>query len=124
LLVRSAVTTSEAQRRSTSTAVAAATTAAVNALADAGLAWSDVAIVNTHNPFAINDLWFAQQTGFALDKMNPFGCSLVYGHPQGPTGLRGIVELVEALRLRGGGVGVFTGCAAGDTGAALVLRVE
>ena len=56
--------------------------------------------------------------------MNPFGCSLVYGHPQGPTGLRGIVELVEALRLRGGGVGVFTGCAAGDTGAALVVRVE
>ena len=102
----------------------AATTAALNALSDAGLAWSDVAIVNTHNPFAINDLWFAQQTGFALEKMNPFGCSLVYGHPQGPTGLRGIVELVEALRLRGGGVGVFTGCAAGDTGAALVVRVE
>jgi acetyl-CoA C-acetyltransferase len=102
----------------------AATTAAVIALHDAGLTWSDVAIVNTHNPFAINDLWFSQQTGFALEKMNPFGCSLVYGHPQAPTGLRGIVELVEALRLQGGGVGVFTGCAAGDTGAALVVRVE
>ncbi len=102
----------------------AATTAAVKALGDAGLSWRDVAIVNTHNPFAINDLWFAQQTGFALEDMNPFGCSLVYGHPQAPTGLRGIVELVEALRLRGGGVGVFTGCAAGDTGAALVLRVD
>ncbi len=102
----------------------AATTAAVNALHDAGLAWSDVAIVNTDNPFAINDLWFAQQTGFALEKMNPFGCSLVYGHPQAPTGLRGIVELVEALRMQGRGVGVFTGCAAGDTGAALVLRVD
>ena len=102
----------------------AATTAAANALHDAGLAWRDVAIVNTHNPFAINDLWFAQQTGFALEKMNPFGCSLVYGHPQAPTGLRGIVELVEALRLQGGGIGVFTGCAAGDTGAALVLRVD
>ena len=102
----------------------AATTAAINALNDAGLAWRDVAIVNTHNPFAINDLWFAQQTGFALEKMNPFGCSLVYGHPQAPTGMRGIVELVEALRRQGGGVGVFTGCAAGDTGAALVLRVD
>jgi acetyl-CoA C-acetyltransferase len=56
--------------------------------------------------------------------MNPFGCSLVYGHPQAPTGMRGIVELVEALRRQGGGVGVFTGCAAGDTGAALVLRVD
>jgi len=102
----------------------AATTAALNALSDAGLSWADVAIVNTHNPFAVNDLWFAGQTGFALEAMNPFGCSLVYGHPQGPTGLRGIVELVEALRLRGGGVGVFTGCAAGDTGAALVLRLD
>jgi len=56
--------------------------------------------------------------------MNPFGCSLVYGHPQAPTGLRGIVELVESRRQGGGGVGVFTGCAAGDTGAALVLRVD
>jgi len=102
----------------------AATTAAQNALRDAGLAWGDVAIVNTHNPFAVNDLWFAQQTGFALERMNPYGCSLVYGHPQGPTGMRGIVELVEALRREGGGVGVFTGCAAGDTGAALVLRVD
>lgn len=102
----------------------AATIAAVNALDDAGLAWRDVAIVNSHNPFAVNDLWFARQTGFALERMNPYGCSLVYGHPQAPTGMRGIVELVEALRLRGGGVGVFTGCAAGDTGAALVLRVD
>ena len=102
----------------------AATIAAVNALDAAGLAWRDVAIVNSHNPFAVNDLWFARQTGFALERMNPYGCSLVYGHPQAPTGMRGIVELVEALRLRGGGVGVFTGCAAGDTGAALVLRVD
>jgi len=102
----------------------AATTAAQNALRDAGLGWADVAVVNTHNPFAVNDLWFARETGFALERMNPYGCSLVWGHPQAPTGLRGIVELVEALRVAGGGVGVFTGCAAGDTGAALVLRVD
>jgi acetyl-CoA C-acetyltransferase len=102
----------------------AATTAAQNALRAAGLSWSDVAVVNTHNPFAVNDLWFVQQTGFALERINPYGCSLVYGHPQAPTGMRGIVELVEALRREGGGVGVFTGCAAGDTGAALVLRVD
>jgi len=28
------------------------------------------------------------------------------------------------MRMQGGGVGVLTGCAAGDTGAALVLRVD
>jgi acetyl-CoA C-acetyltransferase len=52
------------------------------------------------------------------------GCSLVYGHPQGPTGAGLIVELLHTPRLRGGGIGLFTGCAAGDTGAAVVVRVE
>ena len=102
----------------------AATTAAQRALADAGLTIADVKYVVSHNPFAVNDLWFEQQTGFPLERMNPYGCSLIYGHPQGPTGLRGIAELAHALREDGGGIGVFTGCAAGDTGAALVLRVD
>jgi hypothetical protein len=30
--------------------------------------------------------------------------------------MRAIVELAEALRMQGGGVGMFTGCAAGDMG--------
>jgi acetyl-CoA C-acetyltransferase len=98
--------------------------AARAALEAAGIDIKDVDVVTTHNPFAVNDLWFSRQTGFPLERMNPFGCSLVYGHPQGPTGLRLIAELIETLRARGGGVGLFTGCAAGDTGAAVVLRVE
>ncbi len=102
----------------------AATLAAQRALASAGVGIEQVKVVTTHNPFAVNDLWFAQQTGYALERMNPFGCSLIFGHPQAPTGLRSIIELVHALRELGGGVGMFTGCAAGDTGAALVIRVE
>ncbi len=51
------------------------------------------------------------------------GSPLIYGHPQGPTGTRLIVELIEELALRGGGYGLFSGCAAGDTGMALVLKV-
>jgi acetyl-CoA C-acetyltransferase len=97
--------------------------AAQAALRDAGLAISDIDIVKSHNPFVVNDLWFALETGVDADAMNPYGCSLIYGHPQGPTGARGIVELVHALEERGGGRGLFTGCAAGDTGAALVLEV-
>jgi acetyl-CoA acetyltransferase family protein len=102
----------------------AAATAAQRALDAAGVGIADVHVVTTHNPFAVNDLWFAQQTGFALERMNPYGCSLVYGHPQGPTGMRAIAELAQALKARGGGIGLFTGCAAGDTGAALVVRME
>lgn len=102
----------------------AATTAAQRALADAGIPIAEVRTVVSHNPFAVNDLWFSQVTGFPLERMNPYGCSLIYGHPQGPTGLRAVAELVQALVAAGGGIGVFTGCAAGDTGAALVLRVD
>jgi acetyl-CoA acetyltransferase family protein len=98
--------------------------AAVAALERAGLSFGDVDAVTTHNPFAVNDLWFSGQTGIPLERMNSYGCSLVYGHPQGPTGARLMVELLHTLRLRGGGVGLFTGCAAGDTGAAVVVRVE
>lgn len=98
--------------------------AARAALADAGLELDDVDIVKSHNPFVVNDLWFARETGIDPAEMNPYGCSLIYGHPQGPTGARGIVELIHALGERGGGRGVFTGCAAGDTGAALVVELD
>jgi acetyl-CoA acetyltransferase family protein len=98
--------------------------AARAALADAGLSFGDLDAVTTHNPFAVNDLWFSDQTGVPLERMNAYGCSLVYGHPQGPTGARLVVELLHTLRLRGGGVGLFTGCAAGDTAAAVVVRVQ
>ncbi len=97
--------------------------AAIAALADAGLSIGEIDVIKTHNPFAVNDLWFAREMGVDVDAMNPYGCSLIYGHPQGPTGARGIVELIWALVDRGGGLGLFTGCAAGDTGAALVVRV-
>jgi acetyl-CoA acetyltransferase len=97
--------------------------AARAALGDAGLDVRDIDIVKTHNPFAVNDLWFAAETGVDAETINPYGCSLIYGHPQSPTGARGIIELIHALAERGGGRGLFTGCAAGDTGAALVVEV-
>ncbi len=103
---------------------AATVPAAMLALKAAGLTMKDVTAVKSHNPFAANDLIFAKETGFPLEKMNNFGCSLIWGHPQGPTGLRATIELIEELVLKGGGVGLFTGCAAGDSGMALVLRVS
>jgi len=97
--------------------------ASMTALQNAGLTIKEVDAVKTHNPFAVNDIAFARETGFPLEKMNNYGCSLIWGHPQGPTGLRSVIELIEELALRGGGVGLFGGCAAGDSGMAVVLRV-
>ncbi len=98
--------------------------AAEMALDEAGLSIAEVDVIKTHNPFAVNDAYFARRMGVQVKDMNNYGSSLIFGHPQGPTGARLIAEMVEELRLRGGGTGLFTGCAAGDSGAALVVRVE
>lgn len=98
--------------------------AAEQALRDAGLTWNDLDAITTHNPFALNDIWFSRRSGIAPERFNVYGSSLVYGHPQAPTGARLVAELIETLRRRGGGVGLFTGCAAGDTGGAVLVRVE
>jgi acetyl-CoA acetyltransferase len=98
--------------------------AAAMALANAGLKISDVKAVKTHNPFAVNDIAFARRTGYDLMKMNNNGSSLIYGHPQGPTAGRAVIEMTEELVLLGGGYGLFSGCAAGDTAAALILKVD
>ena len=98
--------------------------AAKAALEQAGLAIGQLAAIKSHNPFAVNDILFARATGADLDSMNNYGCSLLWGHPQGPTGLRTIIELIEELVLRGGGSGLFPGCAAGDSAMAVVLTVD
>jgi acetyl-CoA acetyltransferase len=102
----------------------AAIPAARSALAAAGLDLRSIDAIKTHNPFAVNDLVFAKETGADPMTMNNFGCSLVWGHPQAPMGTRSIIELIEELALRGGGKGLFTGCAAGDTAMAVVLEVR
>ena len=56
-------------------------------------------------------------------KINNFGSSLIWGHPQAPMGLRGVIEIIEELVKNGGGYGLFTGCAAGDTAMAIVIQV-
>ncbi len=93
-------------------------------LARLHLGLMDMAVVKNHNPFAVNDAVFAKATGYDWKKMNTTGCSLVWGHPQGPTLTRIVIEaLEEAVSLGGGYVLVF-GCAAGDVGIAAVFRVS
>lgn len=98
--------------------------AARQALAVAGMSVDQMDAIKTHNPFAVNDILFSREMGVPIGKFNNYGCSLVWGHPQAPMGTRGVIELIEELAMRGGGWGLFTGCAAGDTAMAVVLRVS
>jgi acetyl-CoA acyltransferase len=102
---------------------AAVAPSAQMALDNAGLKVADLAAVKTHNPFAANDVVMAKVMGLDLNGMNNYGSSLIYGHPQAATGARLIMEGVEELAMKGGGYLLFSGCAAGDTAASLVIKV-
>jgi len=103
---------------------AATIPASLQALDQAGISIADLAAIKSHNPFAVNDIVFARETGADLMSMNNYGSSLIWGHPQGPTGMRAMIELIEELAILGGGWGLFQGCAAGDTSMAVVLKVD
>ena len=98
--------------------------ASQRALENAGIKVSDLKAVKTHNPFSVNDIIMRKQMGIDDAIFNNYGSSLIFGHPQGPTVMRLSIELIEELVLKGGGYGLVAGCAAGDSGAALVFKVN
>lgn len=103
---------------------AAVAPSAQMALAEAGITAADLGAVKTHNPFAANDIVMAKVMGLDLQSMNNYGSSLIFGHPQAATGARLMIEGIEELAMKGGGYLLFSGCAAGDTAASIVLKVN
>ncbi|MBL4910417.1 MAG: acetyl-CoA C-acyltransferase FadI [Alteromonadaceae bacterium] len=111
------------------------------ALARAGMELKDLDLIEMHEAFAAQTLtnmkMFASQK-FArenlgrdkaigeidMDKFNVMGGSLAYGHPFGATGARLIVQTLNELNRRGGGVGLTTACAAGGLGASMILETD
>jgi len=98
--------------------------AAEMALKDAGITVKDLKAVKTHQPFAVNDINMAAKMGLDVNSMNNYGNSMIYGHPQGPTAGRIIIELLEEVAMLGGGYCLWAGCAAGDTAAAMVFKID
>jgi acetyl-CoA acetyltransferase len=95
-----------------------------NAVEKGGITVSDLKVVKTHNPFIANDLQVSRVLGINVADFNNYGSSLIFGHPQGPTAGRLIMEGIEEAVHLGGGYLLWGGCAAGDTGAALLLKVD
>jgi acetyl-CoA acetyltransferase len=97
--------------------------AALMALKNAGISIKDVVTIKNHNPFIANDLYLAKTLGIDAQHFNNYGSSLVFGHPQGPTLGRLLIEAIEETAIKGGGYALVTGCAAGDSAAALIVKV-
>ncbi len=92
-------------------------------LKQTGLNINDMTVIKNHNPFAVNDVIFAKLLDYDWRNMNNSGSPLVWGHPQGPTLTRVIIEALEEAVDLGGGYVLIFGCAAGDVGIAALLKV-
>jgi acetyl-CoA acetyltransferase len=93
-------------------------------LSTSGMSMADMAVVKNHNPFAVNDAIFSKLLDYDWHDMNKTGCSLVWGHPQGPTLTRVAMEAFEEAVDLGGGYVLVFGCAAGDVGIAAIFKVS
>lgn len=108
------------------------------ALERAGLALTDINLVEMHEAFAAQVLsnlqgfesqeW-ALRAGYStpvgeVDRahLNVMGGSIAIGHPFGATGARITMTLINELRRRGGEFGLMTVCAAGGMGFAMVVE--
>ena len=77
---------SGARMRSNAAHMAMAVVPAVKmALEKAGIGIGDVKAIKTHNPFAANDIYMAQEMDIDVNGFNNYGSSLIFGHPQAPT---------------------------------------
>ncbi|HEX5631343.1 MAG TPA: acetyl-CoA C-acyltransferase [Acidimicrobiia bacterium] len=93
------------------------------ALKRAGMAPTDLDLVEINEAFAAVALWSANSLGIDHDRVNPHGGAVALGHPLGATGARIVVTLINALRSRGGGVGGAALCGGGGQGDALIVEV-
>lgn len=93
------------------------------ALDKAGITIDDLVSIKNHTPFITNDLHLSKELGIAKSRINNYGTSLVFGHPQGPTVGRLLLEGIEEAVIKGGGYVLACGCAAGDSAAALIVKV-
>jgi acetyl-CoA C-acetyltransferase len=96
--------------------------AAQLALKHAGYAPGDLDLAEFNEAFAAVALWAEKTLGLGHDIVNVNGGAVALGHPLGATGARITVTLINALRDRGGGLGVAALCGGGGQGDALVVR--
>jgi acetyl-CoA acetyltransferase family protein len=96
------------------------------ALANAGLSWDDMAVIEVNEAFASVVLQFVQDTGLGdrMEDVNPNGGGISLGHPLGATGARITATLVNELDRRQAQYGIATMCIGqGQAIAAVIERL-
>jgi len=97
---------------------------AVNrALAQAGIGWSEVSVLELNEALAAQSLaCLAERTELDPERVNVNGGAIALGHPLGASGARVLATCAYELRRRGGGWGVAALCIGVGQGLAVVLE--
>jgi len=94
------------------------------ALQKAGIEKNDVDIYEINEAFASQCLWCTNELGLDIQKINPKGGAIAFGHPLGMTGARQISTLLYELKRRGEKIGVTSMCVGTGMGMAAVWVAE
>ncbi len=89
----------------------------------AGIAPSDIGLVECNEAFASQALHVIKTMGFAEDIVNVNGGAIALGHPLGCTGTKLAVQLIHEMRARKVRWGLETMCIGGGMGAAGVFEL-
>ncbi len=95
-----------------------------SALAKAGLATSDLDLIEINEAFAAVAIQSMRDLGVGPEVVNVNGGAIAIGHPIGASGARLAVHLCYELGRRGGGLGAAGLCGGGGQGEALLFRVR
>ena len=83
---------------------------------------ADVDLFEINEAFSVVPMAAMKDLGIPHEKVNVHGGAVALGHPVGASGARILVTLLEALRLRGGRLGIAALCIGG--GEAVAVAVE
>ena len=97
--------------------------AIIKACERAGIAPTDLDLVEINEAFAAVGLASTKKLGIDPEIVNVNGGAIAVGHPIGMSGARITLHLALELKRRGGGVGVAALCGAGGQGDALIVSV-
>ncbi|XP_051543718.1 3-ketoacyl-CoA thiolase, peroxisomal [Myxocyprinus asiaticus] len=93
------------------------------ALNQAGLTIDDIDVFEINEAFASQAVYCVEKLGIPMEKVNPNGGAIAFGHPLGCTGARQVVTLLNELKRRcKRGYGVVSMCIGTGMGAAAVFE--
>jgi acetyl-CoA C-acetyltransferase len=92
------------------------------ALARAGMAISDIDLVELNEAFAAQVIPSYRELGIDLDRLNVNGGAIAVGHPFGMTGARITTTLLNSLAFHDKALGLETMCVGGGQGMAMVVE--